>query len=60
MKDEILSINCRMQNNRRGRGGRIAPGMRPVDETTRIDIGKIISDFQAGNDEGMHKCIVTS
>ena len=41
-----------MQNNRRGRGGRIAPGMRPVDETTRIDIAKLISDFQAGNEDG--------
>ena len=31
----------------RGRGGRITPGMRPVDEATRIDISAALAEFQA-------------
>ena len=37
----------------RGRGGgRIAPGSRPVDESTRIDISKVLSDFQVSEEQG--------
>lgn len=48
----------RSQGDGRGRGrgregGRIAPGSRPVDEGTRIDISKILSDFQASDEQGM-------
>lgn len=44
----------------RGReGGRIAPGARPVDEGTRIDISKILSDFQASDEQGMWRWRVT-
>jgi len=35
---------------RRGRGGRLAPGMRPVDESTRIDIASALADFQASDE----------
>jgi HrpA-like RNA helicase len=35
---------------RGGRGGRFAPGMRPVDESTRIDIASALADFQASDE----------
>lgn len=40
-------------------GGRLGPGSRPVDEGTRIDISKILSDFQASDEQGMWWRLVT-
>lgn len=38
----------------RGRGrGRLAPGMRPVDEQTRIDIASALASFRASDAQGM-------
>lgn len=44
-----------MESGRNQRGkGRVTPGTRPVSEKARIDIAKIISDFQGGNEQGMN------
>jgi hypothetical protein len=36
----------------RGRGGRIAPGMRPVSEEMRIDIAGMVEAFQRSDENG--------
>lgn len=41
-----------MINAKNGRKGPLTPGMRPVDEGTRIDITKVIADFQSSDDTG--------
>jgi hypothetical protein len=40
------------KNKSKQPGGRMAPGARPVDESTRIDIAAIMSQFQASDEQG--------
>ena len=39
-------------DNPKYKRGRMTPGARPVSEGTRIDIAKVIADFQASDNQG--------
>lgn len=51
LAEEEKSCTTVKRNDRRG--GRIAAGLRPVDEQTRIDIAATLVEFRASDATGM-------